>query len=193
MPRTKKEAVADVIDSSVTSGTVTSDTVTSDNAQIDAPAATAAEENVSALNDPDEIEVVSLIPNVSYEDKKTGDVYEWNNVGDSEYMTFAALKEMRRTSKTYFNELWLKPMDSRVVKHFGLERVYKNYNMLMEEDSYTSDNITNTCKVISESPNGIKWTLLGRIRNLVERGVITDIKVLRALEKQFNVELLDLL
>ena len=33
---------------------------------------------IKPLNDFDEIEVVSLIPNISYKDSKTGDFYEFN-------------------------------------------------------------------------------------------------------------------
>ena len=46
------------------------------------------------LNDSDEIEVVSLIPNVSYKDSKTLDMYEWDEVGHAECMTFETLKNL---------------------------------------------------------------------------------------------------
>ena len=56
-----------------------------------------AKKNVNAkkkieLNNDDEVEVVALIPNVSYYDKATGDRYEWDNAGDVEYMTVEALQ-----------------------------------------------------------------------------------------------------
>ena len=43
--------------------------------------------NVEPLEDSDEIEVVSLIPNVSYKDSKTFDMYKWDEIGHVEYMT----------------------------------------------------------------------------------------------------------
>ena len=55
------------------------------------------------LEDSDEIEVVSLVPNVSYKDSKTFDMYEWKEVGHIEYMTFDTLKNMWRNNKGYFN------------------------------------------------------------------------------------------
>ena len=54
------------------------------------------------LEDSDEIEVVSLVPNVSYKDSKTLDMYEWHEVGHSEPMTFEILKNMWRNDKGYF-------------------------------------------------------------------------------------------
>ena len=39
--------------------------------------------NQEPLGDYDEIEIVSLIPNVSYKDSKTGDFYSWDEIGHS--------------------------------------------------------------------------------------------------------------
>ena len=75
---------------------------------------------VEPLNDSDEIEVVSLIPNVSYKDSKTLDIYKWEEIGHVEYMTFETLKNMWRNNKGYFKNMWLKPNDDRVVNKFGL-------------------------------------------------------------------------
>ena len=78
----------------------------------------AAEENMNAkkikieqLNDYDEIDVVSLIPNISYKDSKTGDFYEWYEVGHIEPMTFETIKNMWRNHKDYFRNMCLKPND----------------------------------------------------------------------------------
>ena len=71
------------------------------------------EEKTEPLKDTDEIKVISLIPNVSYKDKATGDYYKWNAVNDSELMTFETLKNMNRNHKSYLRDLWLKPLDKR--------------------------------------------------------------------------------
>ena len=79
------------------------------------------------LEDSDEIEVISLVPNVSYKDSKTLDMYEWQEIGHPEHMSFDTLKNMWRNNKGYFKNLWLKPMDDRVINKFGLTRKFKNY------------------------------------------------------------------
>ena len=73
--------------------------------------------NVEPLLDSDEIEVISLVSNVTYKDSKTLDTYEWREVGHVEYMTFETLKNMWRNNKGYFKNLWLKPNDDRVIKN----------------------------------------------------------------------------
>ena len=47
-----------------------------------------------ALSDSDMIEVESLIPNVVYEDSRTGNYYEWSEIGHCEDMTFDEVKNM---------------------------------------------------------------------------------------------------
>ena len=93
------------------------------------------------LSDSDEIEVISLVSNVSYKDSKTLDMYEWKEVGHVEYMTFDTLKNMWRTSKGYFKNLWLKPNDERVINKFGLTKTFKEYEYLMNGSNYTKKNI----------------------------------------------------
>ena len=96
---------------------------------------------VEPLKDFDEVEVVSLVPNVSYKDRKTLDMYEWNEVGHFEYMTFDVLKNMWRNNKGYFNNLWLKPNDDRVINKFGLTKKFEKYEYLMDGSNYTKENI----------------------------------------------------
>ena len=99
------------------------------------------EEKTEPLKDTDEIKVISLIPNVSYKDKATGDYYKWNAVNDSELMTFETLKNMNRNHKSYLRDLWLKPLDKRAIEKLGLTSTYNKYEFLMNEKNYTRDNI----------------------------------------------------
>ena len=145
------------------------------------------------LVDTEIIQVISLIPNVSYKDDKSGDIYEWQNVGDTEEMDFATLKNLRRRYKSYFNELWLKPLDTRVIKYFGLEKVYENYEYLMEKTSYTKANIDNVFEKFKTIPKGLKWTVCDKIKSLVLSGEVSDVTVIKKLEAKLNMDLFYLL
>lgn len=146
------------------------------------------------LKDDDEISVVSLIPNVSYKDKKNNDYYEWTEVNHSELMTYSSLKDMNRNFKSYFRDLWLKPEDDRVITAFGLASSYKNYADLMDGKTYTLDNM----EAIKEKfealpPRGIKSTIATKIKDMVSTGEIRDIKVVKHLERILQIDLFDLL
>ena len=145
---------------------------------------------VQPLEDSDEIEVVSLVPNVSYKDSKTLDMYEWHDVGHSEYMTFDTLKNLWRNNKGYFKNLWLKPMDDRVINKFGLTKTFEKYEYLMDGSNYTKKNIQSICNAIKETPNGLKFAICDKVKNLVVNGEVTDAFVIRELEKRLQIDLL---
>ena len=144
---------------------------------------------VEPLKDTDEIEVISLIPNVSYKDSKTNDMYEWDEVGHKELMTVDILKNMWRNSKGYFRNMWLKPLDDRIINQFGLTKTYEKYEFLMDESNYTQKNIEELCETISSAPNPLKYSLCGKVKSLVASGKVSDVRVIRAFEKSLKIDL----
>lgn len=146
--------------------------------------------NVKPLEDSDEIEVISLVPNVSYKDSKTLDMYEWNEVGHPEPMTFETLKNMWRNDKGYFKNLWLKPMDERVINKFGLTKTFEKYEYLMDASNYTRKNINAICDAIKSTPNGLKFSICNKVKSLVISGELVDVFVIRELEKRLKIDLL---
>ena len=142
------------------------------------------------LEDSDEIEVISLVPNVSYKDSKTLDMYEWHEAGHSEYMTFDTLKNMWRNNKGYFKNLWLKPMDDRVINKFALTKTFEKYEYLMDGSNYTKENIKAICDAIKGTPNGLKFAICNKVKNLVINGEVADIFVIKELEKRLQIDLI---
>ena len=149
--------------------------------------------NVEPLADSDEIEVISLVSNVTYKDSKTLDTYEWREIGHVEYMTFETLKNMWRNNKGYFKNLWLKPNDERVINKFSLNRTFENYEYLMDGSNYTKKNIGAICDAIKSTPNGLKWAICDKVKSLVVSGEITNISVIRELEKRLRIDLISFL
>lgn len=145
------------------------------------------------LDDMDEIEVISLIPNVSYKDSHSGDFYQWDKVGHTEYMTFETLKNMWRNNKGYFRNMWLKPMDERVISKFGLKSVFDKYEFLMDAKNYTRKNIELLCDNISSTPNGMKISICKRVKDMIASGELVDVMVIRALENHLKLDLISLL
>ena len=146
-----------------------------------------------ALSDSDMIEVESLIPNVVYEDSRTGNYYEWEEIGHCEDMTFDEVKNMHRKYKTYFNDMWLKPIDERVIKKLGLSRTYDKYNFLIDESNYTNDHIDEVLDGLSSAPASLEIAIVNRIKDMVADGTVSDIKVVRKLEKRLDIDLISFL
>lgn len=146
-----------------------------------------------ALSDSDVLEVESLIPNVVYEDNRTGNYYEWGEIGHCEDMTFDEIKNMHRKHKAYFTDMWLKPLDERVIKKLGLSRTYDKYDFLVDESNYTNDNIDEVLNGISSAPASLKIAIINRIKDMVADGTVSDIKVVRKLEKRLDIDLISFL
>ena len=150
--------------------------------------------NKEPLQDDDDIEVQSMIPNVSYFDAKNQDYYEWKQVGDIEIMTFEALKNMWKNSRGYFKKLWLRPLDERVVAKFnGLSKLYEDFDELMDINSYTRDNVSSIAQRILDMPRGTSNSVITLIIDSVDSGKLNDIKVLKELEKTLGLDLISLI
>lgn len=149
--------------------------------------------NPEPLMDSDEIDVVSLVPNVSYKDSKTGDMFEWDEVGHVEPMTFDTLKNLWRNHKGYFREMLLKPNDERVINKFGLTKTFEKYEFLMNKNNYNKANIDKVITIISECPNGLKYSIIAKIKSMVVSDELTDVAVIRKLEKYFDIDLISFL
>lgn len=145
------------------------------------------------LNDSDEIDVISLVPNVSYKDSKTGDIFEWDVVGHVEPMTFETLKNMWRNHKGYFRDMLLRPNDERVISKFGLTKTLDKYEFLMDKGNYNRKDIDKLLTVISETPNGLKYSIITKVKDMVVNGELTDVAVIRKLEKHFDLDLISFL
>jgi hypothetical protein len=148
---------------------------------------------VEPLRDTDEIDVEALVPNVSYKDSKTGDMYEWDETGHIEPMTFDTLKNMWRSHKGYFRNMWLKPNDARVINQFGLTKVFEKHEYLMDADNYTKKNIAAICDAIADTPNGMKFAICDKVKSMVISGEVSDVYVIKELEKRLKIDLIKFL
>lgn len=148
---------------------------------------------VAELTKEDEIDVISLIPNVSYKERATGDFYIWEAPGQVETMTFGVLQNMWRETKSYFKNMWLKPLDDRVIKKFNLGNIYDKYDFLMDSKNYTAENANKICESINSTPSELKLSLCNKVKSLVASGEVTDIKVIREIEKTLNIDLISLI
>ena len=145
------------------------------------------------IDDGEEVEVISLIPNVSYLDSKTGDTYEWEEAGHIEYITFETLKDMWRNSKGYFRNLWLKPLDERVLVKFGLVKNYENYEFIMDESNYNAKNKDKLVELIKSAKNELRFSICNKIKSLIVDGKLSDVRIIKALEETLDADFISLI
>jgi len=103
------------------------------------------------------------------------------------------INNLWRNHKRYFRSMWLRPMDNRVIKKFGLSNMYDKYNYLMDGKNYVRENAKEIVEGISNLPNDVKRTVCDKVKSLIVNGDVTDVAVIRAIEKQFNIDLISYL
>ena len=150
------------------------------------------EEIEEPLQDFDIIEVMAIIPNVSYKDPHTEDIYRWETAGHIEEMTFDTVKTLWKNHKNYFRNLWLRPMDERVIKKFGLESNYEKHDFLMEAENYTRGNIDKILDGISSTPNGMKIAVINKIKAMVYSGQLSDVNVIKKIDARLGLDLISM-
>lgn len=192
MARTSKTKSAAVEVATVEETTVATNSVAAENVNVEKKTVKKTVD-VNSLTDSEEIEVISLIPNVSYKDSYTNDLYKWEDAGHIEPMTYETLRNMWRNHKGYFRNMWLKPLDERVIVKLGLASTYEKYELLMDESNYTRKNADKLCEAIAATPVGMKYAIINKIKDLVVSGKIVDVVVIRALEKHLGLDLISFL
>lgn len=146
------------------------------------------------LSNDDEISVYSFVPyRVSYEDEATYNKYVWEGAGDVQHIPFETLARMRRNHPGYFEDMELKPEDERAIKKLNLTGLYSKYEHLMNADTYSRDAVGSVVEEISNLKNGAKLTVVQKIKGMVESGELTDINVIRTIEKRLGIDLISVL
>ena len=111
-----------------------------------------------------------------------------------EYMTVEAIQRMRRNARGYFEDMCLKPNDERVIDKFGMKRYYEKHDYLMDVSNYTKDNITNILDEFSAlRSNSLKSSIVNKIKDMISSGELSDVMVIRAIEKRLDIDLISLL
>lgn len=144
------------------------------------------------IKDSDSFEVVSCVPNVYYTCPKTLDSFIWADVGDVEILTFAQLKLMRNAHIGYFSKGILAIRDENAMTKLGLDKYLKpkfakkDYRVICGHDFSDAKD-----KILCMSDADKEQYRENIVRD-VKNGKISNVKIIRLLEKEFDLELLDL-
>lgn len=150
------------------------------------------ETTAKSIRDADVIVVKSLVPNVYYTCSKTLDSFSWADVGDTEEMTFAQLKVMKNKHGGYFMKKWLYPENDMARKKLGIDSIFavtfekKDMRLLYGND------VAAVKEKLHYIPVEEKAAYIKRVQTDVKQGKITNVKIIRLLEKELDISLMDL-
>lgn len=126
-----------------------------------------------------------------YISRRTGERFVWSDFGDEQEMELLELKNAKNSSKKFFINNWFMFDEEWIPKYLGVGQYYKyaigidNFDELFE---LSPDEIYNR---ISKLSNGQKRSVAYRARMLIADGGIDSNRVIKALEKALETDLVE--
>lgn len=146
-----------------------------------------------SIRDDDVIVVKSLVPNIYYTCSKTMDSFIWADVGDVQEMTFAQLKVLNNKHGGYFTKKWLYPLNDVVLKKLGIDDIFAvKFDSHKDMKLLYGNDVNAVKEKISYIATEDKDAMIKKVQNAVKQGKIVNIKIIRLLEKELDIELMDL-
>jgi len=157
-----------------------------------------ADDNVqvgdSGLSLDDIIPVKSItFGGLTYKARSTNAIYRWNQIGAIEYMTVAELNEMNNYKRAYLNKPLVILMDERAIKKFRLQKVYENVAQINNLKSLFKSNMATIERTIDTALDAnMRDILISKVRQMIKNGTLTNINIIKLLEKKLQHDLADI-
>lgn len=126
-----------------------------------------------------------------YKSRRTGERFEWDSFGAEQDMELSELKAARNSSKAFFINNWFLIDDPAVIEWLGMERYYKHALNSQTFDQLFKKDVSDIESTISGLSSGQKKSVAFRAKQLIDSGEIDSIRVITALEKSLNMELIE--
>lgn len=150
-----------------------------------------AEKDTKTIKDTDVFKVRSLVPNVHYTCPKTQDYYIWSDIGDEEEMTYAQLKTLKNRHIGYFSKQWLTVADKEIMKKLGVDKYFNNKFTAKDFAILYGNDVEAVEKKLAMIPEDQVDKFKKKVIDGVKNGNIANVKIIRVLEKAFDVDLME--
>ena len=156
------------------------------------------DESVDDVDDYDDtLELDTSIPvksitfgGLTYKSRSTNAVFRWNQIGAIQYMTVAELNEMNNHKSGFLNKPLVILMDERAVKKLRLTPVYENVAKLNNLKEVFSSDMATIERVVDDALRvNMRDILINKVRQMYKTKKLTDINVIRLLEKKLSFDL----
>lgn len=145
-----------------------------------------------ALKDDTKIKVRSLVPSVYYTCLKTMDSFAWEEVGDEQEMTYMQIKTMKAKHPRYFTEKWLLICNDEILKKLNLVSVFSAKITSSDMKKFYGSDLGAAKELLSGLSDSAKAGLVKKVTDAVKNGKIANVKMIRLLEEQLGIELMQL-
>lgn len=137
----------------------------------------------------EKILVTSISENIVYHAKKSGIVYRWPHIGDSEIFTVSELINMDNTSKRFLRTPWLKVSDERIIEALGLGELYKLLEQVEDVDVLVNMSTPEIERVFERLPKEYKEDFRDNVVRKIRNKELRDLAVIEVLSDVLDTDL----
>lgn len=145
------------------------------------------------LTDDMRIKVQSIVPNVHYTCPITFETFSWLEVGDTQEMTYKQIRIMSVKHPRYFSEKWLKPLNDDVLENLKLKKYFENNLNRGDLKLLFGNDVGAVEKMLANLNPDSKAELAKKAIKAANDGKISNVKIIRLIEKYLGVEIMDLI
>lgn len=142
----------------------------------------------------DEVDVVSCYyGGLKYRNKNTGYIAEWGQFGDTVRMTVGELSAMRNGQRAFFENQWILLTGDNadaVISYLQLDKYYQDITSVQDIDNLFRCTPEELPGVLARFSPSAKETIARRAHEKIEDKELSDINVIRVLEKSLGFDLL---
>ena len=130
---------------------------------------------------------------LTYKARSTNAIYRWPTIGSLEYMSISELNEMNNYKRAYLNKPLVILMDERAIKKFRLQKVYENVAQINNLKSLFKSDMSTIEKTIDMAIDAnMRDILISKVRQMIKNGTLTNINIIKLLEKKLQHDLADI-
>lgn len=127
-----------------------------------------------------------------YKSRSNNAAYIWNEIGAVENMTIAAIVEMNNYNTNYLNKPLVILLDERAVKQFRLTKTYEDVAKINNLKELFKSDIETISKTIDNAlAVNMRDILISKVRTMYKKKTLTDINIIRLLERKLQFDLSD--
>lgn len=145
------------------------------------------------LNDDTKITVQSLVPVVCYSCPITFEYFSWLEVGDTQEMTYKQIRIMSVKHPRYFSEKWIKPLNDDVLEKLKLNKYFESNLSRGDLKLLFGNDVAAVEEMLTNLNPDSKAELAPKAVKAAKDGKISNVKIVRLIEKNLCVEIMDLI
>ena len=145
------------------------------------------------LTDDMKITVQALVPVVCYSCPVTFEHFSWLKVGDTQEMTYKQIRIMSVKHPRYFTDKWLKPLNDDVLEKLKLRKYFENNLSRGDLKLLFGNDVGAVEEMLANLNPDSKVELAPKAVKAAKDGKISNVKIIRLVEKHLGVDIMDLI